>query len=203
MKQGDWTADANPEVYLPHLQNPSLGGLALVIRSTGDPLQLVKSVENEVWAIDRNLPVAEIRTMDEVISEGIEQQRFNMLLLGVFASVALILATVGIYGVMSDAVASRTRELGIRMALGAQRSAVLRMIVRQGMTLAVIGMAIGVSVAFWLTQFMSSLLYEVSPTDGVTFIGIPIVLFAVVLGACLVPARRATKVDPMIALRHE
>jgi putative ABC transport system permease protein len=203
MKEGDWTADPDPEVYLPHLQTPFPRGLALVIRTAGDPLQLVKSVENEVWAIDRNLPVAEIRTMDEVISEGIEQQRFNMLLLGVFAAVALILAAVGIYGVMSDAVVSRTRELGIRMALGAQRSDVLRMIVRQGMTLALIGMVIGVSVALWLTQFMSSLLFEVSPTDGVTFVGIPIVLLAVVLGACLVPARRATKVDPLVALRHE
>ena len=127
-----------------------------------------------------------------------------MLLLSVFASVALILAVVGIYGVMSDSVAARTHELGIRMALGAQASDVLRMIVRQGMTLAVVGVGIGLIGAFWITQLMSSLLYEVSSTDAVTFIAIPLGLIGVALCACLVlRARRATRVDPLIALRHE
>ena len=203
VKQGEWTGEPNAEMYLPHLQAAQPRGLALVIRTTGDPLQLVTAVENQVWAIDKNLPVAEVRTMNEVISEGVEQQRFNMLLLAVFASVALILAVVGIYGVMSDSVASRTHELGIRLALGAQAGDVLRMIVGQGMALALIGIAIGLAGAYWLTQFMASLLYEVSPTDSLTFVAIPILLAVVVLAACLVPARRATKVDPLIALRYE
>jgi predicted permease len=203
LKQDDWTGEPNAEMYLPHLQQTGPRGLTLVIRSAADPLQLVSAVENQVWAIDKNLPVAEIRSMEEVISEGIEQQRFNMLLLSVFAAVALLLAVIGIYGVMSDAVTARTHELGIRMALGAQTSDVLKMIVRQGMVLALAGIAIGLAGSFWLTQFMSSLLYEVSATDRLTFIAIPLVLAAVALGACLIPARRATKVDPLVALRYE
>jgi len=203
LKQDDWTEEPNAEMYLPHLQQSGPRGLTLVIRSSADPLQLVTAVENQVWAIDKNLPVAEIRSMEEVISERVEPQRFNMLLLGVFAAVALMLAVIGIYGVMSDAVTARTHELGIRMALGAQGSDVLGMIVRQGMALVLVGIAVGLLGAFWLTQFMSSLLYEVSPTDGLTFIAIPLVLAVVALGACLVPARRATRVDPLVALRYE
>ena len=141
--------------------------------------------------------------MEEVIAESIEQQRFNMFLLGLFAAVALLLAVIGIYAVMSDSVTSRTHEIGIRMALGAQRVDVLRMLVWQGMTLAAIGIGIGLFGAFWLTQFMSKLLYEISPTDRFTFILIPLVLALVVLCASWIPARRATKVDPLVALRHE
>jgi predicted permease len=203
LKQNDWTAEPNLEMYLPHLQSPSPRGLTLVVRSNGDPLALVAGVENHVWSIDKHLPVSEIRTMEEVIAGSIEQQRFNMFLLGLFASVALILAIVGIYGVMSDSVTSRTHEIGIRMALGAQRTDVLRMVIRQGMALAVIGIAIGLVGAFWLSQFMSSLLYEISPTDRTTFILIPLVLALVILCACWIPARRATKVDPLVALRYE
>jgi predicted permease len=203
LKQGEWIGKPNSEIYLPHLQSPKQPSLALVVRTSGDPLQLVRAVEDQVWAIDKNLPVAEVRTMNEVVAEGIEQQRFNMLLLAVFASVALILAVVGIYGVMSDSVTARTHELGIRLALGAQTRDVLSMVVRQGMALTLIGIAIGIIGAFWLTQFMAGLLYEVSVTDGLTFIAVPLVLALVVLGACLVPARRATKVDPLVVLRYE
>ncbi len=203
LKQSEWTAEPRAEMYLPHLQQTDPAALTLVVRSTGNPLQLVTAIENDVWALDKNLPVAEIRTMNEVVAAGIEQQRFNLLLLGVFASVALILAVVGIYGVMSDAVTSRTHELGIRMALGAQAADVRRMIVGQGMTLALLGIAIGLVGAYWLTQFMSGLLFEVSPTDRLTFIVISLLLGAVALGACLIPARRATRVDPLVALRCE
>ena len=203
LKQGEWIAAPNAEAYLAHAQRPQLGSVSLVIRTTGDPLQYVAAVEKEVWSIDKNIPVAEVRSMNDVVADGIETQRFNMMLLAVFATVALVLAVVGIYGVMSDSVAARTHELGIRMALGAQRSDVLRMIMRQGIALALIGVVIGLGGAFWLTQFMSSLLFQVSPTDLLTFLAIPIVLVLVVLGACLVPARRATRVDPLVALRHE
>jgi putative ABC transport system permease protein len=190
-------------MYLPHLQSPSPRALTLVVRSDRDPLALVTSVENQVWSIDKNLPVSDIATMEEVVAQSIEQQRFNMFLLGLFACVALILAMVGIYGVMSESVASRTHEIGIRMALGAQAADVLRMVVRQGMALAAIGIGIGLFGAFWLTQFMSRLLYEISPTDRTTFFLIPLVVALIVLCACLIPARRATKVDPLEALRYE
>ncbi|HKV35469.1 MAG TPA: ABC transporter permease [Pyrinomonadaceae bacterium] len=203
LKQDQWTAEPNLEMYLPYLQAPAPRALTLVVRSSGDPLALVGAIENQVWSIDKNLPVAEIRTMQEVIAGSIEQHRFNLFLLGLFAFVALVLALVGIYGVMSEAVNARTHEIGIRMALGARAADVLRMVVGQGMALAVIGIVIGLFGAFWLTRFMSTLLYEVSPTDSVTFLLIPLVVALVVLCACLVPARRATKVDPLIALRDE
>ena len=203
LKQDQWTAEPNLEMYLPHLQAAAPRALTLVVRSSGDPLALVGSIENQVWAIDKNLPVAEIRTMQEVVAVSIEQHRFNLFLLGLFATVALVLALVGIYGVMSESVNARTHEIGIRMALGARAADVLRMVVGQGMTLAVIGIGIGLFGAFWLTRFMATLLYEVSPTDGATFVLIPLVVALVVLCACLIPARRATKVDPLIALREE
>ena len=203
LKQDQWTTEPNLEMYAPHLQSPFPRALTLVVRSTGDPTALVGAIENQVWAIDKNLPVAEIRTMQEVVTGSIEQHRFNLFLLGLFAAVALLLAVVGIYGVMSESVSSRTHEIGVRMALGAQRADVLRMVVRQGMSLAVIGIAIGLFGAFWVTQFMSKLLYEVSPTDSATFLLIPLALAVVVLCACLIPARRATKVDPLVALRYE
>jgi putative ABC transport system permease protein len=203
LKQDQWTAEPNLEMYLPHLQAAAPRGLALVVRSSGDPLALVGAIENQVWSIDKNLPVSEIRTMQEVIAGSIEQHRFNLFLLGLFAAVALVLALVGIYGVMSESVNARTHEIGIRMALGAKATDVLRMVVGQGMTLAIIGIAIGLFGAFWLTRFMQALLYEVSPTDSATFLLIPLVVALVVLCACLIPARRATRVDPLIALRDE
>jgi len=203
LKQSQLTVEPDPEMYLPHLQSAAPRALTLVVRSQSDPLALLGAVEKQVWSIDKNLPVSDIKTMDEVVSGSIEQQRFNLFLLGLFALVALTLAAVGIYGVMSESVAARTHEIGIRMALGAQGTDVLRMVVRQGMTLAVIGIGTGILGAFWLTQFMSALLYDVSPTDNVTFLLIPFVVALVVLFACVIPARRAMKVDPLIALRYE
>ncbi|HEU4795249.1 MAG TPA: FtsX-like permease family protein, partial [Pyrinomonadaceae bacterium] len=203
LKQDQWTGEPNLEMYAPHAQALFPRALTLVVRTSGDPTALVGAIENQVWAIDKNLPVADIKSMQEVISGAIEQHRFNLFLLGLFAAVALLLAVVGIYGVMSESVSSRTHEIGVRMALGAQPADVLRMVVRQGMLLALIGIGIGVVGALWLTQFMSTLLYEVSPTDSATFLLIPVVLALVVLCACLIPARRATRVDPLVALRYE
>lgn len=203
LKQDQWTTEPNLEMFSPQLQWPFPRALTLVVRSSGDPTALVGPIENQVWSIDKNLPISDVKTMQEVVAGSIEQHRFNLFLLGLFAAVALLLAVVGIYGVMSESVSSRTHEIGIRMALGAQRADVLRMVVRQGMALAAIGIGIGVLCALWLTQFMSKLLYEVSPTDSVTFLLIPLALALVVLGACLIPARRATKVDPLVALRYE
>jgi putative ABC transport system permease protein len=202
-KQGDWSAAAKPEAYLPHLQAASPRALTLVVRSAAEPFALAGAVQKEVWTIDRNLPVSEIRTMNDVVADAVGPQRFNTILLGLFSAVALILAAIGIYGVLSDSVTARTHEIGVRMALGAQASDVLGMILRQGMTLVGCGIVVGLGGAYLLTQLLSTLLYEVSTTDRVTFVAIPLGLAAVALGACLVPARRATKVDPLVALRYE
>ncbi|HVQ39676.1 MAG TPA: ABC transporter permease, partial [Pyrinomonadaceae bacterium] len=202
-KQQEWSVAAGPETYLPHLQAPSPRALTLLVRNNSNPLALVGAVQSAVWSIDKNLPVSEIRTMDDVVSEAVGPQRFNTILLGLFSGVALILAAVGIYGVLSDSVTARTHEIGVRMALGAQASDVLRMVLRQGMTLVGIGIGIGLVGAYLLTQLMTTLLYEVSTTDRFTFVAIPMGLAAVALGASLIPARRATKVDPLVALRYE
>ena len=172
VKQGDWAAKPRPEMYLPHLQATSPRYLTLVVRTSSEPLKLATAVQSEVWAIDKNLPVSEVMSFEQAISASIAQQRFNMLLLGIFAAVALLLAVVGIYGVMSYSVTQRTHEIGIRMALGARASDVLRMIVGQGMALVAIGIGVGLVGAFLLTRLMESLLFGVSVTDPATFIAI-------------------------------
>jgi putative ABC transport system permease protein len=157
--------------------------------------------------MDASLPLYNIRTMEQILADSIATPRFNMLLMGIFAVVALMLAAIGIYGVMSYAVAQRTHEIGVRMALGASSGDVLKMIVRQGMTLTLIGVVAGLGMAMGLawsiSTLLSELLYDVGGTDPVTFGAIAIILSAVALVACLVPARRATRVDPMVALRYE
>ena len=153
--------------------------------------------------MDPNVPVFDIKSMEQLLSESLARRRFAMLSLGLFAAVAMLLAVVGIYGVMSYAVAQRTREIGIRMAMGAQTRDVLKLIVAQGMSLAGIGVGIGLAGAVAVTRVMASLLFGVSATDPVTFAAIALLLAGVALVACYVPARRATKVDPMVALHYE
>jgi predicted permease len=203
VKQSEWTAEPRPEMYLPHLQATAPQYMTLLVRADSDPMKMAAAVQGEVWAIDKSLPVSEIRSMEEVIAASIAPQRFNMLLLALFASIALILAAVGIYGVMSYSVTQRTHEIGIRMALGARASDVVKMIVGQAMALVAIGIGAGLVGAFLLTRLMASLLYDVSVTDPATYITISVALAGVALGACFIPARRATKVDPMVALRYE
>jgi putative ABC transport system permease protein len=166
-------------------------------------MSLASSVRNAVWAVDKDQPVADIDTMDHIVSEAIARQRFSMLLLGIFAALALVLAAVGIYGVMSYSVAQRTHEIGIRMALGARRADVLQMTVKQGLRLVSAGMILGLAAAFLLTRVLASLLFGISATDPITFIGISLVLLAVAILASYVPALRATKVDPIVALRAQ
>jgi putative ABC transport system permease protein len=149
------------------------------------------------------LPVSKVKSMDDVAAASFAERRFNMLLLTLFAALALVLAAVGIYGVISYAVTQRTQEIGIRMALGADRADVLKLIIRNGLVLTLLGIAIGVGGAFGLTRLMSTLLFGVTPTDKPTFIAVSAVLIFVALLACYIPARRATKVDPLIALRYE
>ncbi|HKP73259.1 MAG TPA: ABC transporter permease, partial [Pyrinomonadaceae bacterium] len=189
-------------VYVPFQQMPDRE-MTLTLRTAIDPASLVGAVREQVKAIDPNQPVTDVRKMTEVVSRSVWQPRLYAILFGVFAAVALILASVGIYGVMSYAVSQRTHEIGIRMALGARASDVLKMVLGQGLLLALIGVVVGLGAAFSLTRLMASLLYEVSANDPATFTVIALLLMFVALLACYIPARRATKVDPMIALRNE
>jgi putative ABC transport system permease protein len=195
-------AKVDPMSYWPH---PELvySGMTLVIRTQGDAASVANAARNIISTLDPEQPVADVRTMESLIGTSVARARFNTLLLTIFAVVALLLAGVGIYGVMAYSVAQRTHEIGVRMALGARASDVLRLVVRRGMTLALAGVALGVVASFALTRLMETLLFNVSATDPLTFIGIPLLLVLVALLACLIPARRAAKVDPMIALRYE
>jgi putative ABC transport system permease protein len=195
-------AEASPTVYWPH---PELAynGMSLVVRAKGDPTALAAAAQREIQALDPEQPVADVRTMESWLADSVGRARFSALLLGVFAGLALALASVGIYGVISYSVTQRTHELGIRMALGAQGSDILRLVLGQGLLLAAIGLGVGLIAAFGLTRLMRSLLYEVSTTDPLTYAGLSVFLLAVAFLACLIPARRATKVDPMEALRYE
>jgi putative ABC transport system permease protein len=202
VKHNSLTEEPRPHIYLSYLQRPT-PFLTVVLRTAIAPEGLSAAVRNEIWAVDKDQPVPEIKSMEKYLSAAVSQKRFNMLLLGIFAGVALILASVGIYGVMSYTVSQRTHEIGIRMALGARQSDVLRLIVGQGMLLALIGVASGLAGAFTLTRLLSTLLFGVSATDPATFALISILLCGVAFLASYIPARRAIKIDPMVALRHE
>ena len=203
VRQNDLIAPPKMQMYLSYRQLKNIPANALVVRTTIEPISLAGSVRNAIWSVDKDQSVADIDTMDHIVAEAVARQRFSMFLLGFFAAVALLLASVGIYGVMSYSVAQRTREIGIRMALGARRADVLQMTVKDGLKLVGAGMLLGVMAAFVLTRVMATLLYGISATDPITFLGISVVLLAVAILASYVPALRATKVDPMIALRAQ
>jgi putative ABC transport system permease protein len=190
------------QTYEPYTQQ-TYSSMTLVARTAGDPAKLTAAIRNAVLQLDKEQPIANIRTLDEILSTSVAQQRFSTLLLGIFAAVAMLLAAVGIYGVLSYAVTQRTHEIGIRVALGAARSDVLRLVVGAGMRLTLLGVGAGLAAAFALTRLMSTLLFDVSATDPMTFGLIALLIVTVALLACWVPARRATKVDPMVALRIE
>ena len=201
-KQYGLGADTRTEVYLSYLQHPN-SEVFLVVRSAANPETLAASIRKAVWAVDKEQPLSEFGTMEQVVSDSLHNQRATAGLLALFATLAMVLAAVGIYGVMGYLVSQRTHEIGIRMALGAERRDVLRLVVGHGMALTMIGMAIGLAGAFGTTRVLSSLLFGVRPTDLVTFGGVSILLAAVALLASYIPARRATKVDPIVALRYE
>jgi putative ABC transport system permease protein len=196
--------ESRAQYYVPFGSgNASSANLFVAVNTDGDPAALAPSVRGAITSVDRDLPLFRVMTMEKMVAESLTQRRFLMFLLGVFAALALALAVVGLYGVMSYAVTQRTHEIGLRMALGAQGRDVLRMVVGRGMALVGVGLAIGLAFAFALTRYMTSMLYGVSAVDPLTYAGIALLLGAVALLASYIPARRATKVDPMVALRYE
>ncbi len=203
VRQDTLQAELHPAMYLPYAQSPTSLPLILLFRSASNPSIVVSAVRQQVQELDARLPVYDVKTMNQVLSTAVARPRFITFLLGVFAAVALLLATIGIYGVMSYTVAQSTREIGIRMALGAQPRDVLKLVVGQGLVLSTSGVVFGLVAAFALTRLMQNLLFGISATDPLTFIAVPLSLILIVLLACYVPARRATQIDPLVALRYE
>ncbi|HJY27129.1 MAG TPA: ABC transporter permease, partial [Pyrinomonadaceae bacterium] len=193
------------EFYVPYAQERRsfMAPRDLVVRSKRDPAVIAAAVRNAVWSVDKDQPVSNVRTLDQVFAAAISQERFQALMLGLFAALALLLACVGLYGVISYAVVQRTHEIGVRMALGAQPLDVLRLVIRQGMTLTLAGLVVGIVAGTLVTRVLSDLLFGVTPRDPLTFAGVPVLLLVVAFFACYIPARRATRIDPLTALRVE
>jgi putative ABC transport system permease protein len=196
--------DVSPEptVYWPHSELV-MSGMTILLRTTSDPLKLVATARDELQQLDPELPMAAVVTMDQLLADSLSRSRFTMLLLGIFSAVALVLAAVGIYGLIAYSVTQRTQELGIRIALGAQRRDVLRLVLGQGARLTLLGVALGILAALAFSRLLASMLFDVSATDPLTYAGVAGLLAVVALLACFIPARRATRVDPMVALRYE
>jgi len=193
-----------PALYTPYTQiNPWKRWMSIAARTQGDPGAAAQTLKQEIWKIDSQLPVTKVRAMSEVAATSFAARRFNMTLLSLFAGLALVLAAIGIYGVMSNAVTQRTHEIGVRVALGARAIDVLKLVIRNGMTLVLIGVVVGLAGAFALTRLMTALLFGVTPMDGLTIGIVSAVLIGAAFLACYIPARRATKVDPLVALRYE
>jgi len=191
-----------PHVYLPLFQSPPANAV-VYLRTAGDPGTLGEAIRHEVEAVDPNVPVFAVRSMDDVVARSTAERRFALQILGFFAGVALLLAAIGIYGVMAYAFSQRTHEIGIRMALGAQPRDILRMAISEGMSVVAVGLAVGLAGALLLTRFLRNMLYAVTPNDPLTFVALAMLLALVAFLACYIPAQRATRVDPLVALREE
>lgn len=199
----DLTKEPAAQYYIPFDQETNFPGGSFVVRTSEDPLAIIAGARQAIWAVDKDAPITNVETMDQIVSSSIAEPRFRTSLLGAFGALGLILAMVGIYGVISYGVTQRTHEIGVRMALGAQPANVLRMIIREGMLLAGAGIIVGIGGALALTQFLRSLLFQIKPNDPATLLGVSVALALVALTACYAPARRAMRVDPMVALRYE
>jgi predicted permease len=194
--------ESRVQYYYPYRQRPT-PDMYLVIRTSVEASSVSAAVRSTIASIDKDLPVFRVTTMDQLVADSMVQRRFSLFLFGTFALLALVLAVVGIYGVMSYMVSQRTREIGIRMALGARLVDIIRLVVSQGMLMVVVGVLIGLAGAFALTRLMASLLFGITATDPVTFTAVSLLLAGVALAACLIPARRAARVNPTVALRYE
>jgi putative ABC transport system permease protein len=202
VKQYGLDRETTLQAYEPYA-HMTFSGITFIVRAAAEPSGLFQSIRSRLRAVDKDQPLTSMKLLDEIVSDSTGQRRFSVVLLTAFAGVALVLATVGLYGVMAYLVTQRTHEIGLRMALGAPRANVFRLIVGQGLLLTVLGLVIGLAGALALTRLMSAMLYETSATDPLTFASIPIALAAVSLFASYLPARRAMKVDPIVALRYE
>jgi putative ABC transport system permease protein len=189
-------------IYIPYLQFPQTS-IRLAVRTQGEPALLANPLRQQIAALDKDIAIFNVRTMEEVAGLSLAQTRFATTLLGTFAMVALLIASVGVYGVMAYSVNQRTQEFGIRMALGAGRRDVLRMVLRQALLLSAIGAVAGAAGAFAMTRWLRDMLFQVDPADPLTLAAVALFLVIVAIGASIVPARRATRIDPMIALRYE
>jgi putative ABC transport system permease protein len=197
--------DAKPRIqlYLAYAQTPDIPFMSVAVRTTGEPLLMARPVRDAIHSVDKDMPMSNVKSMDDLLESSLGQRRLSMILLGAFSAIALLLASIGIYGVLAYSVTQRSRELGIRMALGAARGRVLRLVIGQGMTLVAIGIVIGLVGAYALMRLLASQLYAITPTDPGTFLGVSLLLGAIALLATLVPALRATRVDPVVALRED
>jgi len=194
--------ESPPAVYFPH-PDLTYAFMTLVVRTEGEPTSIAPAVQREIRALDPNQPVSDVRTMNQVMADWVSRSRFNTLLLGLFAGLATLLSAVGIFGVMNYSVALRTREIGLRLAIGAQPRQVLLLVLRQGLLLTGVGVVLGLAAAFALTRLLSGLLFGVEAVDVTTFASISFLLIVVSLLACYLPARRAMRIDPLRALRYE
>jgi len=197
-------SEAKPEAYISYLQDPlQWPYMSMLVRTSADPLKLFGKVEEAVWAVDKDQPVSNPTTLDQIRSNSIAEPRMIALLLGLFAGLAIVLASVGLYGVVSRSVTERTHEIGVRMALGARPIEVFRLLVRNGLTLALIGTGLGLIGSAMACRALTNFLFNIGPTDPLTFVSVSLLLIAVTLIASYFPARRAAKVDPNVALRYE
>jgi putative ABC transport system permease protein len=211
VKQSNWTGPLDNEVYIPFLQDarfltsqtPWQAYVSIIIRTDTDAAALAPAVQQTIWSVDRDMPVSRLQTMQHAIGNALWQSRFNLMLIGIFAAIAMILAVVGIYGVMAYEVAQRTQEIGIRMALGANRGGIVRLVFSQSLLVVLTGVMVGVVAALGLARLMTSMIYQVQPADPLTYLGVTALVFSVAALSALLPARRATRVDPIIALRYE
>jgi putative ABC transport system permease protein len=202
VKEDSLRADPSPQIYVPLAQCP-FDEMTLVVRSEAGTSNVISSIRNEISRVAKTTPVFDVKSLDQYLAASVAQPQFNALLLGLFAGASLLLAVVGLFGVVSYSVTQRTREIGIRVALGAQPNDVFALVMRQGFVLGAFGVAAGLLGSLWLTRVLSNLLFGVTATDPITFATVALFLLGVVTAATYVPARRATKVDPMVALRYE